>query len=142
MQTSILTPAAKKDALAEVRKRIDAYSADIAYAKSQIKEFEKTAKEAAANIASANKALARFEEALASSEQRYDEIKALEVTPPKVSKNGIPLGRPRIPFEEKEARKAAKSAVAPSDPVAVPEDLQPLIPNGVTSPEGGASSAD
>ena len=131
MPTSILTPDAKKAALAEVRQRAEGYKVDIAEIKTSLKGLAKEAKSVQDQIVSGERALAKFQAAYELAERKYEEIKATEVTPPKVSKNGKPLGRPRLTEEEKAARKAAKSAAGVADPVVVPPDLVPLIPNEV-----------
>jgi septal ring factor EnvC (AmiA/AmiB activator) len=115
-QSSILTPTVKAKVLAEKREELRAL-------RRTVKENQKARDKLGKEI---NRLLERMEKIMSQNE----EIKATEAKTPRVSKNGKTLGRPRLSDEEKErrrlARKAARSATTS---VAVPTDLQPLIPN-------------
>lgn len=131
--STILTPEAKKAALAEKRNVIEGHKEAVGEAKKSHKEATEDLARVQDAIDSHSRTIEKLNDKIAKLEAEYEELKAAEVVPPRVSKNGKPLGRPRLTAEEKERRRAeraaATSASGEAGQVAVPADLRPLIPS-------------
>jgi hypothetical protein len=137
--STILTPDAKKKGLKEINNKIVDVLVTIKAAKEDIKPLAKDVVEKGKLITKLNKDIEKLAVILNKLAEARDALKATEVTPPKVSKNGKPLGRPRLTAEEKERRRVAReTGIVEPAVVAVPPDLQPLIPNETAQEGEGA----
>lgn len=132
-QSSILTPAAKKEALQKLRQSLK----EARYDRNLFERFLRNSNR------DYTKAVAKLSRLLS----KYDELKGTEVMPYKPT--GKPVGRPKMTDEQKAAAKAARKAKADSafaqphhGHSKVPADLTPLIPTPAPTPfkaEDGAT---